>query len=136
MILAQAASTGPELWQVVEHAVALSAVAGVIIMWLTYRRKKEIRKIEPDPIRTRRVEPNVKEPVCLERRTALEKQIHELDTYTKKEVGRIHDKIDEVNNRANANFGEVRETLRKMPMEIVRLINEADQVKAHNQNHD
>jgi len=133
-ILADAAAGAP-FWQVVEHAVAAAAVVSAIIMWLTYRRKRENVRIEPDPIRTRRVESNVKEPACLERRMHIEKKIDVLETYTKTEVGRIHDKIDLVERRMGDKLAEsmdgVNETLRQMPSEIIKLLHATGQLKDH-----
>lgn len=121
----------------VEHVGLLAAIIGVVIMWLTYRRKKEVRVLEPNPVRVRKVEPNVKEPMCLERRGMLQAQLNTLDGYTRNEVGRLHDKIDEVEARFDKNLresmGTVNATLRTMPTEIVRLINEASAVKSQPQ---
>jgi hypothetical protein len=38
-----------DFWRVIEHAVALSAILGVVLLWITYRRKREYRRIEPQP---------------------------------------------------------------------------------------
>jgi hypothetical protein len=130
------ATTGPGVWQLAEHFSFVATIAACVIMWLTFRRKKESVVIRDQPVKTRRVEPNVKEPACIERRAVLEKQLRDLDGYTKHEVGRLHDKIDEVEARFDDNLrvglAAVNETLREMPGEIVKLINEASAGKSKN----
>jgi hypothetical protein len=44
------ASSGPGLWAAVEHAALIATIVAALLMWLSYRRKRETRRIEPVPL--------------------------------------------------------------------------------------
>ena len=75
--------------------------------------------------------------MCDERHGTAAREVAALDVYTRAEVGRIYDKIDLVERRSNDKLAEamneIAQTLRKMPHEIMVLINDASAVKGgHN----
>jgi hypothetical protein len=45
-----AQATNASAWTALEHAALLASVAGAIIMWLTYRKKRENIRVYPQPL--------------------------------------------------------------------------------------
>jgi hypothetical protein len=145
MILAQAAVGGLGFWQVMEHLGLLAAILGGLAAVAMARRKREVRKIEPQPLEIDgevRVVPKGRRynaETCDGRHKTLDDRIATLEGYTKNEVGRIHDKIDLVERRADDNLKQsitdLRETIRKLPLEIVDLLRKTGQMTDHKSQH-
>ena len=69
VILAQAAS-GPGLWPTIEHGALVIAIVGGVVGIMVSRRKREVRRIEPQPfevtgeVRTKSRMPAVRTDTC------------------------------------------------------------------------
>jgi hypothetical protein len=142
MILSLAMPDPGFIWQLI-LAIGLVASIGANLAVMRSVKQVQRREISPQPLgvtgdiqvtsKGRRFSGDM----CDDRHGAIAREMAALDIYTREEVGRIHDKIDLVERRGNdnlaENMNEIKETLRKMPHEIMLLINDASDVKGrHN----
>lgn len=131
-LIANAASE--DTWHWVEHiGLALSVVVSVIM--IRKSGKKERRRIEPDPLRVRKVEPKALDSDCRARHAAAMEKIEAVDAENTEEHKRLYDQIDAVEKRAedklNQSLAGVNETVRKLPGEIIGLLQKTGQLKQH-----
>lgn len=130
------------VWQAI-LTLGLIASIGANIAVIRSVKTVQRREISPQPLgvmgeiqvtsRGRRFSGEM----CDDRHGVISREVAALDVYTRAEVGRIHDKIDLVERRGSdmlaKSINEIKETLRKMPHEIMLLINDASDVKGgHN----
>ena len=141
MMLSLAMPDPAFIWQAI-LTLGLIASIGANIAVIRSVKTVQKREISPQPfdvtgdIRVTAKGRRFSAEHCDDRHTTIAKEVSALDSYTRLEVGRIHDKIDLIERRSNdklaAAMNEIKETLRKMPHEIMVLINDASEVKGHN----
>lgn len=120
-------------WQGVEHIALVASIGGVAIAWLVATRKKERRRIEPDPLNVRVRQTKANEADCKERHGAALRALATLAEENTEEHKRIYDQIDEVERRAGDKLSDslatVNETMRRLPGEMIDLLKKTGQLK-------
>lgn len=126
---------GASLWQGVEHIALVASILGVVIAFTVARRKKERRRIEPDPLRVRKVSEKATEDNCKERHLTAMGSIETAAQKNDDEHHRLFDLIDVVERRGEeslkSSLAMVNETIRKMPGEMLDLLRKTGQLKNH-----
>lgn len=122
--------TAEHAWHyVVDAAVVIGAVVAVLVA----HRKKETRKIEPDPLNVRVRKPTAKEEDCQTRHEHALGAVALLRSENNDEHRRIYDQIDTVERRMDDKLTEAMRqfngSLQQMPLQIVSLLQSAGQIK-------
>jgi hypothetical protein len=73
-IIAQATGSG-DFWKVLEHLGLLAAIVGNISMAIALRKRKETRRIEPQPFDVRVIDSMAREKDCLSRHDEIQREI-------------------------------------------------------------
>jgi len=126
---------GMSFWAVIEHIALVATIAGTVAGLVVARRKKEKRVIEPDPLRVKKYEPKANDSDCKARYTSVMARIDAVARENTEEHQRLYDQIDVVERRSedrlNKSMADVGEIIRKMPAEIISLLNDTGQLKNH-----
>ncbi len=122
-------------WQGVEHLVALSLLGGFIISVMAFLRKKETRKIEPDPLNVRVRQKTAKEQDCKDRHESAMEAIQRIAESNDDEHKRLYDQIDVIERRGadalKESMVQINATLRTMPQEMLDLLKKTGQLRDH-----
>lgn len=70
--------TQPGFWPVMEHLGLLAAMLGNVALVVALRRRKEVRRIEPQPFDVRLIHDMAREKDCMDRHKVSLEQITEL----------------------------------------------------------
>jgi len=140
IFLAQATATGMTFWQVAEHAALLVAIAGGLSALIVARRKRENVRVTNQPleidgeVRVVGKDKRFNGDACDQRHQMIADRLGKLE----EEQGRIYQRIDDVNNRASENLTRamdaIRETMRKLPAEVIHLLRDTGQLKNNREN--
>jgi hypothetical protein len=118
-----------------EHATLAAAVVVAVVAVIQVTRKKERRKIEPDPLRVRKVTEKASEENCKERHLSCMEAIETIARENADEHKRLYDQIDVVERRAEdslkSSMAAINETFRKLPGEVIKLLRDTGQLKDH-----
>lgn len=121
-----------EFWKTVEHIALIASIVGVLIAWLVARRKKERRKIEPDPLRVRKYQERAKEETCKERYEWAMEAIEALSKANDDEHRRIHDSVRGVEKGLQGSLdGKLSKILEEIP-EMERRLNDKGEERSGN----
>ena len=127
--------------EVVAWVLLVLSLAGNVAYGLA-RRRRDGRRVESAAASVAhedlRVAPKGRRfnaEVCDGKHADLNVRLSSLDSYTRTEVGRIHDKIDMVERRMNdslrVSMSEIREICRQLPGEVIALLRSTGQLKDH-----